>query len=177
MSWPPASAPQPPRTSLCAWSAAGPRCGGRCRSAAWGSCWMPTPTRPAPAGPPERHRPEGRELVRSSPASASERSSRRLDDHDSDRPVEVEPPLPVGPLIQVLDALSDGVLLVDGEWTVRYLNPAGARLLGYEVGELAGANLWIAMPGFGGSIFHGQLLHARGVAGPVTWSGFYPPAG
>ena len=86
-------------------------------------------------------------------------------------------PLPAGMLAHALDALPDGVLIFDAEWTVRYVNPAGATLLRRPVEVLLGRNLWVALPELGGSMFHSFLLHARGAAAPVTWSGFCPPAG
>lgn len=86
-------------------------------------------------------------------------------------------PLPAGTLVQLLDAQPDGLLVFDSEWTVGYVNPAGAALFGRPVDELVGRNLWLALPGLGGSIFHSFLLHARAAGGPVTWSGFCPPAG
>jgi serine phosphatase RsbU (regulator of sigma subunit) len=40
-----------------------------------------------------------------------------------------------------------------------------------------GRSIWVALPELGGTILHAFLLHARGVGEPVTWAGFYPPAG
>ena len=85
--------------------------------------------------------------------------------------------LPAGRLVQALDALPDGVLIFDSEWTVGYVNRAGAALFRRPIGELLGRNLWVALPDLGGSLFHSFLLHARAAGGPVTWSGFCPPAG
>jgi sigma-B regulation protein RsbU (phosphoserine phosphatase) len=76
-----------------------------------------------------------------------------------------------------LDALPDGVLIFDADWTITFINRAGAGLLGRPVGELVHRNIWVALPELGGTIFHSFLLHARGVGTPVTWQGYYPPAG
>jgi len=73
--------------------------------------------------------------------------------------------------------LPDGVAVFDGDWTVCYANPAAARLLAARTAKLAGRNLWIALPEVAGSVFHSFLLHARTVGTPVTWRGFYAPAG
>ena len=75
-----------------------------------------------------------------------------------------------------LAALPDGVALFDGDWTIRWINASGAALLGRPAGELAGRNLWVALPELTGTAFHSFLLHARRRPGPVTWSGFYAPA-
>jgi serine phosphatase RsbU (regulator of sigma subunit) len=76
-----------------------------------------------------------------------------------------------------MERLPDGVAVFDGDWTIRYANRAATRLLGAHSAELAGRNLWIALPEVAGSVFHSFLLHARTVGSPVTWRGFYAPAG
>jgi sigma-B regulation protein RsbU (phosphoserine phosphatase) len=80
-------------------------------------------------------------------------------------------------LAAAVGRLPDGVAVFDGDWTIRYANPAAARLLRARTPELAGRNLWIALPEVAGSVFHSFLLHARTVGAPVTWRGFYAPAG
>jgi sigma-B regulation protein RsbU (phosphoserine phosphatase) len=80
-------------------------------------------------------------------------------------------------LATALGRLPDGVAVFDADWTVCYANPAAARLLGRPGEELAGRNLWIALPEVAGSVFHSFLLHARTVGTPVTWRGFYAAGG
>jgi sigma-B regulation protein RsbU (phosphoserine phosphatase) len=80
-------------------------------------------------------------------------------------------------LAAAVGRLPDGVAVFDGDWTICYANPAAARLLRARTPELAGRNLWIALPEVAGSVFHSFLLHARTVGAPVTWRGFYAPAG
>jgi len=82
-----------------------------------------------------------------------------------------------GFLASVLDALPDGVVSFDDEWTVRYVNRSGARLLRRNRDELVGRNLWIALPELAGTIFHSFLLHARSADDRVTWRGYYAPVG
>ena len=82
-----------------------------------------------------------------------------------------------GFLASVLDALPDGVVVFDDEWTVRYVNRTGARLLRRNRDELVGRNIWIALPELAGTIFHSFLLHARSAEERVTWRGYYAPAG
>jgi phosphoserine phosphatase RsbU/P len=85
--------------------------------------------------------------------------------------------LPQAWLAAAVGRLPEGVAVFDGDWTIRYANPAAARLLGAHSAQLAGRNLWIALPEVAGSVFHSFLLHARTVGTPVTWRGFYAPAG
>ncbi|HEY4603696.1 MAG TPA: SpoIIE family protein phosphatase, partial [Blastococcus sp.] len=82
-----------------------------------------------------------------------------------------------GQLVAALEALPDGVAVFDADWTVCYVNPAGAALLERRAAGLTGRSIWAALPEVAGSIFHSFLLHARGVGTPVTWQGFYAPAG
>lgn len=78
---------------------------------------------------------------------------------------------------EALDALPAGVAVFDGDWSIAYVNEAGARILGRRRDELVDRNIWIALPELGGTILHSFLLHARSLEKPVTWRGFYPPAG
>src|SRR3954470_5445234 len=82
-----------------------------------------------------------------------------------------------GALTAALEALPDGVAIFDADWMVCYVNPAGASLIGRPTAELVGRTIWAALPEMAGSIFHSFLLHARSVGAPVTWHGFYAPAG
>jgi sigma-B regulation protein RsbU (phosphoserine phosphatase) len=83
--------------------------------------------------------------------------------------------LPPELLGSALDALPGGVAIFDVDWTIVYVNPSGASLLGRRREQLAGRNIWIALPELGGSIFHSFLLHARSVGEQVTWQGYYAP--
>jgi len=74
-----------------------------------------------------------------------------------------------------LDALPDGVVVFDEDWTIVYVNRAGSRLLRRRPDQLVGRNIWIALPELGGTIFHSFLLHARSVGERVTWRGYYTP--
>src|SRR5215210_1964429 len=76
-----------------------------------------------------------------------------------------------------LEALPDGVVILDADWTVCFVNPAGAALVGRRADELTGRTIWAGVPELTGTIFHSFLLHARGAGSPVTWRGFYAPAG
>jgi sigma-B regulation protein RsbU (phosphoserine phosphatase) len=85
------------------------------------------------------------------------------------------PALDAAFLASALDALPDGVVVFDADWTICFVNSSGARLLHRAPQDLVGRNLWIALPDLGGSIFHSFLLHARSVEERVTWRGYYAP--
>ncbi len=115
------------------------------------------------------------------PAPPDEAAPTRTEGAVPATPVAVSPTatarLGPGVLAAALDALPDGVAIFDRDWTIDYVNPAGAALLGRPAVELVGRNIWVALPELGGTILHDFLLHARGIGAPVTWAGFYPPAG
>jgi sigma-B regulation protein RsbU (phosphoserine phosphatase) len=79
--------------------------------------------------------------------------------------------------VAALDEMPDGVVTFDADWTICYVNPAGAALFGRTVEALVGRTIWVALTELGGTIFHSFLLHARSVGGRVTWRGFYAPTG
>jgi PAS domain-containing protein len=56
-------------------------------------------------------------------------------------------------LTAALEALPDGVVIFDAEWTVCFINRAGAALVGRRADELTGRNIWVALPEMGGTIF------------------------
>jgi phosphoserine phosphatase RsbU/P len=80
-------------------------------------------------------------------------------------------------LAAVLETLPDGVVVFDADWTLCYVNPAGAALVGIPVGELTGRNVWPSFPEESGGVFQSFLLRARRGGEPVTWRGFFVPAG
>ena len=80
-------------------------------------------------------------------------------------------------LAAAVEAAPDGVALFAADWTICYVNPAGARLLRRDVADLVSRNIWAALPEVGGTIFHSFLLHAHTVGTPVSWQGYYAPAG
>ncbi|MDQ1660108.1 MAG: phosphoserine phosphatase RsbU/P [Blastococcus sp.] len=87
-------------------------------------------------------------------------------------PVRVE----TGLFRDAVDVSPDALAILDGDWNVVHLNPAGGRLLDRSPAELIGSNIWSAVPELTGTIFHSFLLHARSVGDRVTWQGYYPPA-
>ncbi|MEU2349630.1 SpoIIE family protein phosphatase [Modestobacter sp. NPDC049651] len=47
---------------------------------------------------------------------------------------------------EVLDAVPIGIMRVDREWRVTYLNPSGGAVVGYTPAELVGRDYWDAFP-------------------------------
>jgi GAF domain-containing protein len=77
-----------------------------------------------------------------------------------------------------LDAVPDGVCILAEDWTIQYLNPAGAAILERSVDELTGRNLWEEFPRTVGSEHHACLLRAASNppgADPERWSAYYEP--
>jgi serine phosphatase RsbU (regulator of sigma subunit) len=74
-----------------------------------------------------------------------------------------------------LDALRDGLVIFGPDWTVVYVNQAGADLMDRRPEDLVDRNLWIALPQLGGTNFHTFLLHAATASERVVWQGFHPP--
>jgi PAS domain S-box-containing protein len=46
----------------------------------------------------------------------------------------------------LLETATDGIISIDGGSTIRYANPAAARMFGYELAEMLGKNLTLLMP-------------------------------
>jgi sigma-B regulation protein RsbU (phosphoserine phosphatase) len=83
------------------------------------------------------------------------------------------PDLPL--LADALDALRDGVLVFDLDWTIVFVNRVGADLMDRRPEDLVDRNLRVALPLLGGTIFHSFLLHAMSAGQRVTWQGFHAP--
>lgn len=75
----------------------------------------------------------------------------------------------------MLDSLSDPFIWLDAEWRVRYLNPAAARLLRRDLGELAGHNVWDSYPDLAGSGYHDACRAVAATGQPAAHTGYYAP--
>jgi len=77
-----------------------------------------------------------------------------------------------------LDVSADGVAAFAADWTIVYINPAGAAVLDRSVAELVGAPMWQTFPEAVGTPFHANLLRAAAAppgTEPVRWSAFHRP--
>src|SRR4051812_36654797 len=73
-----------------------------------------------------------------------------------------------------LDTVPIGVLKVDADWQVTYLNDAGATVVGYTVDALVGRNYWDAFPANVDNDFGRSYREAVATGRPCTVEGFYP---
>jgi PAS domain S-box-containing protein len=74
----------------------------------------------------------------------------------------------------LLDTAPIGVLLVDADWRVTYLNPAGAAVVGYTAEQLVGADYWAAFPANVDNEFGRAYREAVATGRPCTVEAYYP---
>ncbi|MGH7458915.1 MAG: PAS domain S-box protein [Longimicrobiaceae bacterium] len=79
------------------------------------------------------------------------------------------PPPPRSALEQVLDGLSDGLVVLDGAWRYTYANPAAGQLLELPPGELLGKTIWTLFPELKGSVIERELQRAVREGVPVKF--------
>lgn len=79
------------------------------------------------------------------------------------------------PLEVILDRISDGVYMFDGEWKFIYVNAVGERLAGLPREELLGRCLWELFPALVGTKFETESRRAVDEQQPVTFEYYYPP--
>jgi PAS domain S-box-containing protein len=66
------------------------------------------------------------------------------------------------------------VLVVDGDWRITYLNPAGAAVVGYSADELIGADYWASFPANVDNEFGRAYREAVATGRPCVVEAFYP---
>jgi anti-anti-sigma factor len=78
---------------------------------------------------------------------------------------------------QALERMPDGVAVFAPDWTIVYVNPAGAAVLDRTAEQLIGEDLWATFPEAVGTEFHTNLLAAANAPGgePVRWSAHHGP--
>ena len=76
---------------------------------------------------------------------------------------------------QVLDAISDGILVFDPAWRVRHANTAALRLLQRSRSDLTGALFWERFPALTGSEFAERLQEARQRRHDCDFTAIFPP--
>ncbi|MEX1198188.1 MAG: PAS domain-containing protein [Pseudohongiellaceae bacterium] len=79
-------------------------------------------------------------------------------------------------LQQTLEGMSDAFLLLDHDWTFRFLNPRAERILGRSAGDLIGKNLWEEFPDTLGTEFQRQYERAMYHDETVRLREYYYPA-
>jgi diguanylate cyclase len=76
---------------------------------------------------------------------------------------------------QVLDHITDGVMLLDRQWKFRNVNRTAARLLKRPATELIGREIWAEYPDLVGSSYEQAYRQAAGTGLPGTATEFYAP--
>lgn len=93
----------------------------------------------------------------------------------SDNPDEVHRAPTPPDLHAALNRVSDGVLVLDREWFVTFVNEAGAALLHSTVGVLVGRNIWAQFPQAVGSAFQQNYEQAMTTQRSVEFEEFFGP--
>lgn len=79
------------------------------------------------------------------------------------------------PLAQILESITDGILVFDAEWHFTYANDAGAKTLGYPAEALIGAHLWTMFPELAATNFGQMYQRAMVEQRVLELEDFYPP--
>lgn len=82
---------------------------------------------------------------------------------------------PQGLLASVLDRINDGVLAIDAQEQILYLNQRAAQILNRSIEELLGQNLWMAFPEARDQPFYTDTQQAIAEQRSVSKIHFYPP--
>jgi EAL domain-containing protein (putative c-di-GMP-specific phosphodiesterase class I) len=77
--------------------------------------------------------------------------------------------------LEVLEGLPDGVVVLDRDWTYRYVNPAAAELLGTDVTALLGQDYRVLYPEARGTVFQQAYARALVSGGTEVVDDYYPP--
>jgi len=77
-------------------------------------------------------------------------------------------------LQSVLDSITDGLLVLDGDWQFTYCSEHGARILGLRPEDLVGGCVWELFPRAEGSKFGDAYRRAVASREPVHFEEFYP---
>ncbi len=78
------------------------------------------------------------------------------------------------PDAQTLDSMPIGLIELDRDWTVRFVNTAAERMVGYERAELLSRSYWDAFPANVDNDFGRNYREAVATRQPRTVEAFYP---
>ena len=79
--------------------------------------------------------------------------------------------------MEILARLPGPLFVVGADWRLRFLNAAGAELLGATQEELLGSSIWELRPGLAGGDLERELTRARDERVEVSVVSRYPPTG
>ena len=74
----------------------------------------------------------------------------------------------------MMNSITDGLLMLDGDWRFTYCNDQGARLLGMRPDHIFGARIWELLPHTQGTQFETGLRRAAETLQTVSFEEFYP---
>lgn len=77
-------------------------------------------------------------------------------------------------LKETLRTITEGFISYGPDWTINYVNPAGARLCGSTVAAMTGGNLWQLFPDSVGTELETNFKKAIREREPVHFETFYP---
>lgn len=77
-------------------------------------------------------------------------------------------------LTETLRTITEGFIFYRPDWTISYVNPAGARLYGSTVAEMTGQNVWQMFPDFAGTELDVNFKKAMHDHEPVHFEMHYP---
>ena len=93
-------------------------------------------------------------------------------------PVGDSAPPPSGDLlVQAVEGMDRPLLVLDDDWRIRYLNPAGARALGRTLGTLTGCDLWTEFPEALGGPFEELYRRVRSTGRSGSTEAWFDPLG
>jgi PAS domain S-box-containing protein len=77
-------------------------------------------------------------------------------------------------LQNVIDSISDGMLVLDRNWRFTYFSEPGARMIGMRREDLIGGCIWEIFPHAQGTAFYEEYRRAVETGQPVTFEEYYP---
>jgi PAS domain S-box-containing protein len=77
-------------------------------------------------------------------------------------------------LAETLRTITEGFISYSPDWTINYVNPAGARLCGSTVAEMTGRKLWELFPDSMNTELEANFKKAMREREPVHFESFYP---
>ncbi len=104
----------------------------------------------------------------------AEETARRLVAEEAARMTAVEAEESIR---QILESISDPMLILDRDWRIDYVNDSGAALLSKSRDDLYGRNLWATFPDAVGTKFHAEYHRARRENVVVSFEELFVPLG
>jgi PAS domain S-box-containing protein len=83
--------------------------------------------------------------------------------------------LSAGDVVEALDRLTDGIMVLGRDWVVRYVNEPAGAMLGRRHSELLGKDIWGEFPEAVGGPFHLAYEDALSTGHPGRLVEYYPP--